>query len=262
MKIVANRKFWLATIVVSIVVLGIIVQAGVVRRRSALSPSAKTLAQLPPVMLWAWERPEELSFLDTNRVGVAFLAATITLHDNDVAVRPRLQPLNVPAGTKLVAVVRIETDRRKVPTLTSEQLDKTVSTLISTARAEGILALQIDFDATLSQRNFYRALLKQLRHSLPTDFPLSITALASWCAGDNWLEDLPIDEAVPMLFRLGVEKRQFQSGFQLSATPCKASAGISTDEPLTVPQVERLYIFNPRPWSQSTIEKTLEAYNQ
>ncbi len=37
-----------------------------------------------------------------------------------------------------------------------------------------------------------------------------MTALASWCAGDDWLRDLPVDEAVPMLFRMGVEKNLFQ----------------------------------------------------
>jgi hypothetical protein len=213
-------------------------------------------------MLWAWERPEELLFIDTNKVGVAFLAKTITLHDSDVAVRPRLQPLSIPAGTKLVAVVRIETDRRQPPQFSPTQLNQTVAELISTTRQEGILALQIDFDATVSQRDFYRNLLKQLRQSLPDTFPISITALASWCAGDNWLEDLQIDEAVPMMFRLGVEKRKFQSGYLFSATPCKSSAGISTDEPVAVSPVRRLYIFNPDPWSRSTLDKTLEAYKR
>jgi hypothetical protein len=262
MRTSANKGFWLATIVFSMIVLGAIVRSGIAYHTSHLSPSAKTIAELPPVILWAWERPEELSFIDPNKVGVAFLAKTITLHDNDVAVRPRLQPLNVPAGTKLVAVVRIESDRRHVPTLSATQLDQTVAELISTTRRQRFQAIQIDFDATSSQRDFYRSLIKQLRNSLPNNLPISITALASWCAGDNWLEDLPIDEAVPMMFRLGVEKRLFQSGYQFSSTPCKASAGISTDEPVARPHVRRLYVFNPDSWTQSSLNKTLEAYNR
>jgi hypothetical protein len=207
-------------------------------------------------MLWAWERPEDLSFIDTNENGVAFLSKTITLHDNDVAIRPRLQPLKIPTGTKLVAVVRIETDRSQLPSLS------TVAELLSATRSDGVRALQIDFDATVSQRDFYRNLLKQLRRSLPESFPISITALASWCAGDNWLDKLDVDEAVPMMFRLGVEKRRFQTGYEFSATPCKESAGISTDESVVLPQVQRVYIFNPDPWSKSALVKTLEAYKQ
>ena len=213
-------------------------------------------------MLWAWERPEELSFIDTSEVGVAFLAKTITITSNDVAVHPRLQPLRIPAGTKLIAVVRIETDRRQPPALSTTQLDRTIEEVVAATHRDGIMALQIDFDATLSQRDFYRNLLKELRSSIPKTFPISITALASWCSRDNWLETLPIDEAVPMMFRLGVEKRNFQSGHEFSATPCKASAGISTDEPVTLTRVGRLYIFNPDRWSQSSLEKTLEAYNK
>lgn len=34
---------------------------------------------LPPVILWAWERPEDLEFLNSQRFGVAFLAQTLTL---------------------------------------------------------------------------------------------------------------------------------------------------------------------------------------
>jgi hypothetical protein len=260
MKLAADKRVWLVTVVLPMIVLGLIVRSSIADRTLTPSPSTKTLEQLPSVILWAWERPERLSFINPEKVGVAFLAKTITLHDNSVAVRPRLQPLNVPPGTKLVAVVRIETDHR--PSLSAAQLTQTVDELISASRLSDIKALQIDFDATVSQRDFYRNLLIQLRDLLPNEFPISITALASWCAGDNWLEHLPIDEAVPMMFRLGVEKRKFQAGYEFSATPCKTSAGISTDEPVTLPSVNRLYIFNPDPWSQLSLDKTLEAYNR
>ena len=32
-----------------------------------------------------------------------------------------------------------------------------------------------------------------------------MTALASWCLSDRWISDLPVDEAVPMLFQMGPE---------------------------------------------------------
>src|ERR1043165_3993588 len=70
-----------------------------------------TIESLPPVIVWAWERPENLTFLDPQTTGVAFLAKTITLHDDKIAVKPRLQPLKLARDTKLIAVVRIEIDR-------------------------------------------------------------------------------------------------------------------------------------------------------
>ena len=73
-------------------------------------------AELPRLMLWAWERPEDLRGADPRTAGVAFLARTLYLSGDNVGVRPRLQPLRVAAGTPLVAVVRIETTLGKTPT--------------------------------------------------------------------------------------------------------------------------------------------------
>jgi hypothetical protein len=126
--------------------------------------------------------------------------------------------------------------------------------------------VQIDFDATVSERNFYRSLLTRVRQELPASTRLSITALASWCAGDDWLSDLPIDEAVPMLFRLGVDQRQFQrrleTGQRFESRMCQNSAGVSTDEPVNTPAVRRLYIFSPQPWSKSSFAAAMEAYQR
>src|SRR5437868_2712929 len=68
------------------------------------------LSALPRIFLWAWERPEDLTLIDPSRVGVAYLAGTIYLSDDLVHERPRMQPLLVPPGTDLIAVVRIESD--------------------------------------------------------------------------------------------------------------------------------------------------------
>jgi len=59
----------------------------------------------PSLVLWAWERPEDLRGLGTS-AGVAFLAQTIAL-DESIAVRPRRQPLHVDRSTALIAVTRI-----------------------------------------------------------------------------------------------------------------------------------------------------------
>lgn len=75
------------------------------------SSSPRRLSHFPKIILWAWERPEELRFIDPREVGVAFLARTIFLKGETIIVRPRLQPLSVPDQTALMAVVRIESDR-------------------------------------------------------------------------------------------------------------------------------------------------------
>jgi hypothetical protein len=61
----------------------------------------------PSLFLWAWERREDLSFIDPHRIGVAYLAGTVCLRGTEVEVRPRLQPLRLPAGTNVIAVVRV-----------------------------------------------------------------------------------------------------------------------------------------------------------
>ena len=127
----------------------------------------------------------------------------------------------------------------------------------------GIAAIQIDFDATQSQRAFYRQSIADLRGSLPAKLMLSITALSSWCAGDNWLGDLPIDDAVPMLFRMGADRQQVLSrvnaGRDFAAAPCRNSYGIATDEPLDqLDQTKRLYIFNPNGWTKESLASVLD----
>jgi hypothetical protein len=121
--------------------------------------------------------------------------------------------------------------------------------------------------AKLSEREFYRAVLGDLRRMLPDTIRLSITALASWCLADNWLAGLPIDEAVPMLFRLGADRqhvlRHLQAGGDVRCTAGPYSVGLATDEP--VPRVwsgRRLYVFSPRAWSPASVSMALEEVQQ
>lgn len=220
----------------------------------------RRLASLPDVMLWAWERPEDLTFLRARTTGVAFLAGTLYLRGDEVQVRPRLQPLRVPVGTPLVAVVRVEVDRALLATLAASQRTRALDEIRRLAEAMKPQGVQIDFDATVSQRGFYRQLLFELRRELPPDTALSITALASWCIGDSWVSDLPADEAVPMLFRMGVDERAVHEhllgGRDFRVPICQKSLGVSTDEPLErLPQGRRVYIFHPGRWTPETVEQ-------
>ena len=213
-------------------------------------------------MLWAWERPEDLRFLQGTGAGVSFLAETVILGGGEVTVRPRLQTLKTAPGTPLMGCARIETDRSQPPAL-SETQSATVSSAISRLGSlANISAVQVDFDATASERPFYARVLRDLRHDLPPSMPLSITALTSWCTGDPWIAGLPIDEAVPMLFRMGPDARnirlRLEEGRDFTPDVCRESVGISTDEKIrNLPAGRRVYVFSPEGWSPQGLRAAL-----
>ncbi len=221
------------------------------------------LSKLPRVMLWAWERPENLKFINPSTTGVAFLAKTILLKAEEVNIHPRLQPLELPENTIQLAVVRIETDRYQLPKFSTSQMDKTLAAINSLTKLHNVIGLQIDFDAKVSEREFYRELLTKLRNMLPSNFLLSITALASWTIYDNWIKDLPVDEAIPMLFRMGVEKKEMlnylASKKDFTSEICRQSFGIATDEELPfLPKGRRIYIFAAQSWTAELLNSVLD----
>jgi len=217
--------------------------------------------KFPAVVLWAWERPEDLEFLDAQRVAVAFLAQTLVLKGDEVIVRPRLQPLKVSPPTKLIAVTRIESVKTtgEQPALSAKQEEKVIELVLKTLERTNVSALQIDYDVASSEREFYRRLLHGTRKRMPDHVALSMTALASFCVGDRWLSDLPVDEAVPMIFRMGADdqaiKNLLASGNDFREPLCRLSYGVAVDEPVTLSfrNSRRRYIFNHRPWTKDDI---------
>jgi Protein of unknown function (DUF3142) len=224
------------------------------------------MQRLPRLTVWVWERREDLRTLDPATVAVAWLDRTITLDVNGLSVEPRHQPLLLPASTTLtrIPVVRIET--RNSPEL-NEASAQAVAQAILQALDPHTAALQIDFDARRSQRDWYSDVLTRVRNSLPTNIPLSITALASWCSYDNtWLHTLPVDEAVPMLFRMEPDRRSAAALGQLSNPEltireplCADSVGISTHErwPMQLAN-KRIYIFPDSGWQQDSLKETVK----
>lgn len=213
-------------------------------------------------IVWAWERPEELSTLPPQ-VSVAFLARTLTLSTDAVHVQPRRNALRFAKGAQRIAVARIETARGQVPALSDAQLSRAAE-VIAALGALNVSGVQIDFDATSSQRAFYRRLLHEVRARLPQDVSLTMTALASWCAQDPWLSDLPVDDAVPMLFRTGPDApwlaQKLEGHVDFRAPECQRSVGVSTDEPLPwLPRRARTWVFHPRPWTAEDFHNVSEA---
>jgi hypothetical protein len=224
----------------------------------------------PRTVLWAWERPEDLKALDPSRVAVAFLAQTLVLKGEDVVFTPRHQPLEVSPATKLMAVTRIESQKitGQSVALSDSQKQKAATLILKTLELKNVSAIQVDFDAVSSERDFYRGLLQDLRRALPDNIPLSMTALASFCIGDRWLRDLPVDEAVPMAFRMGADDKTIKTllaaGEDFREPLCRRSYGIAVDEPIDVKfrSDRRVYIFNDHPWKASDLAYASERIQQ
>ncbi len=209
------------------------------------------LPGFPSIVLWAWERPERLPFLDLRLAGVAFLALTVSWRDGGITFRPRYQPLEVPPGTPVIAVTRLESDPSRLP-----GVEAVADAILKTAALPRVKAVEIDFDARLSERDWYTRLLQRVRQRLDRSVPLTMTALTSWCLGDPWIQDLPVADAVPMLFRMGPGQPRDIRDFRLEL--CRASVGVSTDEePVWLPRGRRLFVFNPAPWTRETYSSAM-----
>jgi hypothetical protein len=213
------------------------------------------IAGTPRMILWAWEEPEDLSGLDPQRAGVAFLAERVFLGSSvsgsDVRVLPRRQRIRVPEGIWAEAVVRIEAGSSFRD---SDALrEQTADALLQAAALPRIRALQIDFDANQSQQAFYADVLRRVRKVLPPTTGLSMTALVSWCSVEGgWMSGLPVNDAVPMYFRLG----KHVGWWSIREPLCNRSLGISTDEPWTAPDIrsgKTIYIFAPKPWTAEQV---------
>ncbi len=225
-------------------------------------------SKLPSKIIWAWKRPEDLRKIDPEKFGVAYLACHVFLEGENVKWQSRNQPLRLPAHTVVVPTVRIDIVRRDRPAFSEQQIEKIVRLIRKAAAAPNAAQVQIDFDALETERGFYRSLLERLRKTLPTTMPISITALASWCLFDNWIKDLPIDEAVPMMFSLGRERdkvlRYFRSHRDFIDERARLSLGLSLEDTavneLMIPIAQkrkipvRVYVFTKTAWNEKKLQ--------
>ncbi len=204
----------------------------------------------PDYYLWAWRREEDLSFIDPNRVKVALWTATITLRGDELDVAYRVSKATYPTAADVVAVVRLEA----AGTPNRATVGRLADAIIAVNRPFRPVEHQVDFDARLSQRAFYRRLLEALQERIGSA-RLSITALASWCGHDDWTAGLPVDAVVPMIYRMGREGEAIRHMLHtVRAFPnpiCAGSVGYSADEPLApVDGLQRVFLFHPQPWSK------------
>jgi len=225
----------------------------------------------PRLMVWSWQHNDDLSYLDISKAGIAYLVGQYTITGDDVVFERNLSRIKTPEDIYRVAAVRLEVkqlDKSKIEALADNLSGKIVASALDNPKK--ISALQIDFDARESDRKFYSILLRRVRAKLPSSVKLSITALASWCLGDNWLtgSHLPVDEVVPMLFSLGLGHRQVTQCLTRNTTLSpklfagRLAPGLSINEPNffallsdRIPQYKRLYVFSSHGWSRPTLQK-------
>ena len=210
----------------------------------------------PARIVWAWERPETLDTLPPD-IGIAAVVGFIRVRGDAVVVqRGRRFPLVMaPDRPPPIAVVHIELDQSRPLVWSPALAGQVVGAALSFVR--GAPQVQVDMEVRTSQRAALLDVLRGVRTGLPAGTTLSMTALASWCEGETWLDAAPVDEIVPMLFRMGPGSVRLRSklaaGGDFKHRRCRTAVGVATDTPSVVPPGRRVYIFNPRPWDAAAI---------
>ncbi len=243
------KHLWLTLVFITLVLLVIFYRLASPKQESPLN-----------LTLWVWERPENLYFMKEEQVTYAYLAGTVTKTDMGLMLYFRQQPLRIPDGSTTAATVRIE-DKTKETTFDDSDIEEISDFIVSAClKDRKNISCQIDFDAGQSQIDFYKKLILVVRSKLPEETKLSLTALLSWCSNNSapWFADLPVDETVPMFFRLGMDSNIYWEKIaedELILNPlCQKSIGISTDEQLPGKKYLKdkiIYIFNNDYWTKS-----------
>lgn len=211
------------------------------------------------IYLYAWERPEDLSFLGKNSdLGVVFYSGGIVIDRAGVKITPRVSSLKIPSGVESFPLIRVDNLSGSVAAL--ESAGNGISSFISDL-CRDYKKCQIDFEARPSEYEFYKGLLATVAKNIPKT-RIAITGLASWCVGTAWFDQSPIDGVTPMLYRMGPTSRSFKGGATskslISNSLCYDSVALSVDElDLDLKKLKNkdIYFFNPKPWTESDYNK-------
>ena len=218
-----------------------------------LAGTAATVAAQP--VLWAWERTEALQDLPPG-YGVAAVVGFIRLRGETMVARGRRFALALPPiRSQPAGVVHIEIDQSEPLVWTPALQAQVIAAALSFA--EGYRSVQIDMEVRRSQRPALLSVLQGVRDGLPPGTVLSMTALAAWCETEHWLAAAPVDEVVPMLFRMGRQggrlRDKLAAGGDFTEPRCRTALGISLDAPVSIPPGRRIYVFNPRSWDAAAL---------
>jgi hypothetical protein len=223
---------------------------------AALACAGRALAA-PALVLWAWERPEDLSSAPPN-VEVAAVEGFVQLSGDHLWGRARRFPLKTAPGARRIAVVHVQIDTSRPLEWSPALRARTASAVLAYATRPRFEAVQIDFEVPASDRQVLLDVAHDVRAGLPSGMPLSMNALASWCETEDWIDAAPVDEIVPMVFRLGPGgaklKAKLAAGGDFADPRCRRAIGVATDTPLArYPRDRRVYVFNPHSWTPAAI---------
>ncbi|MEO7178319.1 MAG: hypothetical protein ABIW83_05705 [Allosphingosinicella sp.] len=224
-----------------------------------LAGSCRPAPRTPsPLILWAWERPEDLRFAGAS-AQIAVQTGFVELAGNGLQARGRRFPLKAAAAPS-TALVHVQIDHRRPLEWTPPLRARTSAAILHYAAAIPARRVQLDFEVRASERAVLLDILADLRLGLPQGTSLSMTALASWCDTEGWLERVPVDEIVPMLFRMttGGEalRKRLAAGGDFRNPRCRAALGVASDSPIArAPPGRRVYLFNPRSWTAAEFEQ-------
>jgi hypothetical protein len=212
----------------------------------------------PELVLWAWERPEDLRFAGAT-AEVAVQTGFVELSGDGIEARGRYFPLKAAAAPE-TAVVHVQIDHERPLEWTTQLRARASAAVLHYAAAVPAPRVQIDFEVRASERQVLLDLIGDVRLGLPRGKLLSMTALGSWCDTEGWLERAPVDEIVPMLFRMTVGgaalRKRLAAGGDFRNPRCRAALGVATDSLIVrAPPGRRVYLFNPRSWTEADFEK-------
>ena len=229
---------------------------------STTTPASATevASSLTHGVAWIWpdsngpKRGDAVSYPEA-----AVLIESLMLRNGIAQHGGRTSSLNLPTDVRILPVIHVEVGEDEPAQFTEAQI---TAVLAAVRRQAGVAAsgagwLQLDFEAPARQREAYRALVTSIRQALPASVRLSVTALAHWCTQGNWLDQLPVDEVVPMLYRLGPHAGHWRDLFTKDSSSlaqrCRGSAlGFATNDPPSLELLQRTprpYWFDETAWS-------------
>ncbi len=238
-----------------------------------LAPVCADFKPPPQIYIWTWDYPQDFSKLQLPpNAGVAFLAGTIHITKAGIYGEPRHCRMVAPSSIPLISVCRIELSPDFKEPLDQKLANKVCDLIIKYGHVDKINKLQIDFDARLNERSFYKKIIATLQQR--TNVKLSITALVSWCMFDSWLDKMNNLEIVPMFFSMGLDRNNILEYFKnhpgYPGINYADNIGISLMESKVNKimlfnlyqknhfHLKTLYVFNPHPWTSFSLINALE----
>src|SRR3989339_326524 len=184
------------------------------------------------IYLYAWNRNEDFKFLSDEkdrRISIVFYAGSVVIRDGGISYSRRKSHLEIPEDIYSFPVIRI--DNFSSPGYMDANIREIAEFVVQQCKEAS--ECQVDLDAKTSEYESYIKLIREIKEKLP-EVRISITALASWCSSGSWLDKMPIDRAVPMLYQLGHDeawiKKEMPGSWFLKNKICADDVALSTEE--------------------------------